>query len=301
MNAPTPSVPLLPDHPVLRKVRILDVLRHRPGRHTVYGAEYRGEPCVLKLFRHGQPDKAVRQTGQTLARTTEVLDSHSFAVNRPILLLPEAGAILLEIAPGKQLSLELAAASDARRAQLIGRAGQWLARLGADRQRGHFAPFFWVDQTRIRAASADNAVDEHLIAAQLALLTVEAHRVRGLQADRGRMHGDFTPDNMFVDDRCLTVIDMEREITGAFIRDIARFLVWLHSRRSEVPKRTTNGVSSDDYNAITGIPELFSADQSPVLRFFIGKLLTDFYLDSQGRRLRREILASAILRWQGGD
>lgn len=307
---------LLPDHPALTQVVVTGILRDLPDR-AVLAVDYRGQPAFLKLFRQPDYHRKVLLTQDNLRASAARLGQGGNAVALPLLALPDIGALLFERAPGDALSLHLAAAAPARRAALIARAGAWLAALTPQRSRSGFAPRYWLDALiRRRQDAAPGAwLDAALIDGHLARLRAMVPQLRGAPVERAPIHGDFTPDNLFLDDSQppsgrLSAIDMQGESVMPVARDIARMLVWLESRRTHSPDAdptgpksagpTTDGIATADYQALTTVPGLLPADQRPILRFMIGDLMAAYYLDAPRQPARRAALARAMTEWARG-
>ncbi|AGT08059.1 phosphotransferase [Paracoccus aminophilus] len=288
---------LLPDLPDLEGLVVTEVLRDRPD-HAVFAVIWRDRPYFLKLFRNRDAADLVRETVKTLDRAAEALGQAENAVVKLRLALPEAGIILLDPVKGVQLTNAIAIATLPRRKMLIARAGGWLSTLTATRERGVFGPGFWLKGLEDRADRLDPDADAALIARHLERMRELAQDLRGADVERAMTHGDFTPDNFYLDGARLVGIDMQRGGQMAVVRDVGRFLVWLQSRRSEMPEVTRHGVSASDYAALRFVPGLLGGDQEPVLRFMMGEIMAAYYIDARGKVLRRMMLAGAMRRWQ---
>lgn len=287
----------LPDLPELQGISVTEVLRDRPD-HAVYAVTLQGRPYFLKLFRQHDAADLVRETVATLDRAALALGQAENAVVKLRMALPEAGIILLDPIKGVQLTNCLAISTLPRRKMLIARGGGWLSRLTAERERGVFGPGFWLKGLENHAERLDPEADAPLIARHLERMRALAQDLRGAEVERARTHGDFTPDNFYLDGARLVGLDMQRGGKMAVARDVGRFLVWLQSRRSEMPEVTRHGVSASDYAALRGVPGLLAPDQEQILHFMMGEIMAAYYIDARGKLLRRKMLAGAMQRWQ---
>lgn len=298
----TPSPPAviatLPRHPKLDGMVVTEVLRDLPGKHSVYAVEEKGRKYFVKIFHSPDAAQLVRDTDFNLRNAAEALGQAENAVANLRLTLPEVGAFVIDAAQGIQLTLCLAAGDDARRAQLVARAGGWLAALTAQRERRKFGPGFWVKELRKQyQRSTDPTLDRALMDQHLSALQMLAEKLKGAEVDHAYCHGDFTPDNLYLDAPRLYGIDMQRPAKIAIARDVARFLVWLQSRRSEPATDHRDGVSATEWQVMHDVPGLLSADQDGILRFMIGELLGEYYLSSAKHPLRRQMLAQGMRDW----
>jgi hypothetical protein len=299
LNAPDPykALAALPD---LSGASFLAVLRDIPGR-LVCEIRLEGQPAYLKQFRLGDPAAAVRRTVARLDEAARILGQDRDAVALPLLVLPEHGIIITEAAAGQPLSRLLASASTSRRAAMIGRAGQWLAKLCHDsREDGTFGPFFWIGALDQRiAATKGDWIDGDLVASHMGLMRAEAEPLRGAPVARAAIHGDLTPDNLFLDPACnrMTGIDIQDRHTAPVARDMARLLVWLESRRRWPARRRIDGITAADHAALIAAPGLMGADQLAILRFMIGAIALEAYLDSARQPRRRRALMRCLKDW----
>lgn len=296
--SPLPPAPisdgLLPDHPDLAGITVTEILRDRAG-HGVFAVLWQGRPYFLKHFRQAGAADLVRATVETLNRAAEDLGQAENAVVTLRLVLPEVGVILLDPVAGQQLTNVLLPATAQRRAALIARAGGWLSALTHQRERAAFGPNYWLQG--LKAQIAERGAGEPLLARHFAAMQEFAQDLKDLPVERAASHGDFTPDNLYLDGARLVGIDMQRSPHMAVARDVARFLVWLHSRRLDLPAVTRHGVSAADYAALVSVPGLLSADQEPILRFMMGEIMAGYYMQSGGKPLRQEMLAGAMELW----
>ncbi|MFT4012981.1 MAG: aminoglycoside phosphotransferase family protein [Paracoccus sp. (in: a-proteobacteria)] len=296
MNLP-PHLAALPE---LRRARALDLLRDLDKRR-VWHIELDGRPAYLKEFRGPDGARDAEGAAARLHEAARTLGQGRDGVALPILVLPHAGVLVSEAAPGRPLAGLLRNADPATRARLVARAGAWLHALARDgAETGRFGPHFWLRGLRQRADTAGGDwLDRPLVAAILARMRDEAQPLRQRPILRARLHGDLTPDNLFYDpaqDR-MTGIDLQNWGAIPLVRDLARLLVWLESRR-ERPLPARDGVARADHEVLLrDLPP----DQLPFLRFMIAEIALAYYLDSARQPRRRIALIRALRGWLEGQ
>ncbi|WP_374634477.1 phosphotransferase [Paracoccus sp. (in: a-proteobacteria)] len=304
-NAPDPFAALAA-LPELAGAEFLHVLRDIPKR-LVCEIRLNGARAFLKQFHMGDPAALALGASARLHEVADILGPGPDGVALPLLVLPGQGIIVTGAAPGQALSALLLRANPARRAALVGRAGAWLEHLcRASRERGSFGALYWLGTLDQRMAGGlPEWADRDLVAAHMARLRVEAEPLRGIGVERAVAHGDLTPDNLFLDESTtpsrLTGIDMQHRAVAPVTRDMARFLVWLESRRRRPARDTLNGIAAGEYAALLAVPGLIGADQLPILRFMVGVMALEVYLDTARQPLRRKALARCLHDWAFGS
>lgn len=284
--------------PALAETRAEALLRDLPNRQ-VWRIRLDGKTAYLKHFLGPDRDRQATGAHNRLCAAGRILGQDRNAAVRPLLLIAPAGVLVTEPASGVPLGQALQRAEN--RAALIGRAGDWLARLASgSRETGSFGPRYWIDGLQRRLDSVQRDwLDAALVDRHLAIMREEGASLRQARVERACLHGDLTGDNLFHDaanDR-MTAIDMQDWGPIAVARDVARLLVWLESRRIEDGSSHMDGISAGDYRAMSGTPGLLGDDQMPLLRFMIGDLLLAYYLDSDHQPTRRAALARAMRAW----
>lgn len=270
--------------PPLAGARVLRLIRDLPQRR-VWEIRLQGERAFLKQFRTADPAAAALGAARRLDEAAAIFGNGPDCVAPALTVLPEAGAVVLRAAPGVPLVQALDSALAAERARLVARAGAWLAHLaGPAREEGRFGPRFWLRGIEERLAATTGDWADRALA--------------GARVERARLHGDLTGDNLFYDavtDR-MTGIDLQDWGAVAVVRDAARLLVWLESRRA-IPLPRIDGIAAPDYQALTAVPGLIAPDQRALLRFMIGEIMLAYYLDSARQPVRRSALAGAMRDW----
>ncbi len=300
-NAPDPLVALAA-LPELAGAEFLHL--HRDiAKRLVCEIRLNGRRAFLKQFHAGDPAAMVLAAAARLHEAAGILGQGADGVALPLLVLPEHGVIVTEAAPGHALSALLLRARSSRRAALVGRAGQWLEHLCRDsRELGTFGALYWLGTLDQRLAGGlPEWADQALVAAHMARMRTEAEPLRGISVARATAHGDLTPDNLFLDESVapsrLTGIDMHHRASVPITRDMARLLVWLESRRKRPARETLNGIAATEHAALAATPGLIGADQLPILRFMIGVMALEVYLDTARQPLRRQALARCLRDW----
>ena len=270
--------------PPLAGARVLRLIRDLPQRR-VWEIRLQGERAFLKQFRTADPAATALGAVRRLDEAAAAFGNSPDCVAPALTVLPEAGAVVLRAAPGVPLVQALDSAPAAERARLVARAGAWLAHLaGPAREEGRFGPRFWLRGIEERLAATTGDWADRALA--------------GTRVERARLHGDLTGDNLFYDavtDR-MTGIDLQDWGAVAVVRDAARLLVWLESRRA-IPLPRIDGIAAPDYQALTAVPGLIAPDQRALLRFMIGEIMLAYYLDSARQPVRRSALAGAMRDW----
>lgn len=290
--------------PQLRDAALIRIIRVR-SEWRVFEISLGGERAFLKQFLHTDARSTVPLAALHLNEAARRLGPGADRVAVPLCVIAESGVLITAAAPGRPLADLLAMAGDEERAALISRVGMWLRSLAdGARSRGQFGPQFWIRglATR-RAACTGDWVDQPLVNAHMQGMRDQAQHLRHAAVDRAHLHGDLTPDNLFYDPvtQRLTAIDMPGG-EMAVARDMARFLVWLESRRPQPARVQTDGIARADHRALCEVPGLIAPDQQGILRFMIAEILLSYYLDSARQPVRRAALARAMRDWaSGGD
>lgn len=300
-NAPDPLAALAA-LPELADAEFLRLLRDIPKR-LVCEIRLNGQRGFLKQFHLGDPAAMALAAEARLREAAGILGPGPDGAARPLLVLPEHGIVVTEAAPGQALSALLLRARPARRAALVGRAGAWLEHLcRPSRERGNFGALYWLGTLEQRMADGlPDWAEQDLVAAHMAQMRLEAEPLRGISVQRAVAHGDLTPDNLFLDQSVtpwrLTGIDMQHRAAAPITRDMARLLVWLESRRRRPARDTTDGIAAGEHAALVAVPGLIEADQLPILRFMIGVMALEVYLDTARQPVRRKALARCLRDW----
>lgn len=300
-NAPDPLAALAA-LPELAGAEFLHLARDIPKR-LVCEIRLNGRRAFLKQFHLGDPAALTLGADARLREAAGILGQQADSVALPLLVLPEHGVIVTEAAAGRALSALLLRAGPARRAALVGRAGMWLEHLcRTSRERGTFGALYWLGTLEQRLdPGLPGWADRDLVATHMARLRAEAEPLRGISVQRAVAHGDLTPDNLFLDESRtpsqLTGIDMQHRAAAPVTRDMARLLVWLESRRRRPARDTRDGIAAGEHAALVAVPGLIDADQLPILRFMIGVMALEVYLDTPRQPLRRKALARCLRDW----
>ena len=166
--------------------------------------------------------------------------SNLLTVPRPVGLVVDSNAILTEYAPGvtllQILKRELSWNTSSRRRseilEVFGRVGEWLRRFhtSGDSTEGQdfFTQFAKVTRHDMRTLSGSLALRWPLERFRHAWDYVAAGSA-GVDGTSVRLHGDFGPPNILVDeDGRLTVVDLGSLLRGSPAFDVSTFLVAIH-------------------------------------------------------------------------
>lgn len=278
----TQKLPNAPDQlealaalPGLERLRFKRIVRDLPQR-LVCEVMLNGEPAFLKQVYFKGAENYIRRSAEWLEAAAALLDQDQNAVPKVLAVLPEHGVLITSLAPGVEMSKALQSASIAKRQALLTRAGEWLVKLSQLSQvTGEFGPFYWLRTLKEKLPFVTIPEDEQpTIYAHIFALTQRAELLRLHPVIRAQTHGDFKPDNLFVDDSrnpiTVTGIDMHERREYPVVRDVAQMLVWLESRRDAPSSDKAFGVDRSDLLALTDAKGLIGPDQMPILHFMIG-------------------------------
>jgi hypothetical protein len=289
----------------------------RPGllskRRRAYSDIYRvaiparvGPPpeLVIKVFpgARAQFDAMTALWPQFMAHPT-------FGIPRPLDLLEEGPALVMEAVRGTTLELRLPRfawygrrlAASARECRA---AGTWL-RFFHDRSEG-MEPALLDTRDRLEGLEASLGrlaaigLDAEVCRRLDRWLRPLAGRIEGVKLPVSHVHGEFTIDNVLLDDGRLIALDLWRETRGVVAQDLSSFLNSLMLVRLTRPAPWT---------ALRRLRAAFlegygggAADERPVLAFLQGTGVADVAVEILDRRRSRaarawvaHFLASAIV------
>lgn len=269
----------------LMPVKVDEVLKLHRNR-VVFRVKTAQGPAVAKHLLG--PQAAAQITA--MRAELDYIEPHMTGSCRVIRCLearPEAGVILLELAPGKPLTKALAGRD---RAALMAQAREWLAAYTAPRREiAGFAPDFWLQQaiTRAKTAKADGA-DIGAALAKLADLT----RHRGAPMAKAATHGDFVAANLLAAKGSLWGVDIEGERRLPLAKEAARFLVWA---------RMGDGLPAiaEDTHAFAPESLLEPGEDETTLPFFTGFEIIMRIIDVAERPQHLPPLRALLAEWLG--
>ena len=198
---------------------------------------FRGEgdlfpcPVAIKVFRRQPFDVAPPDAARTYYDALKQLvalssDDPVFGTVRPLGLIEDQGIVVAEWIDGRPLSVWLPRASREDVAQVLWRAGAWLARL--QRASGLVHRPLDVAEELERLDQSMTPVLRGRGSAQVFraafLVHATAAKVSGEQTLWSRLHGDFKPANLIVRGRQLYAIDVDLISMAPTAHDLAHFL-----------------------------------------------------------------------------
>ena len=276
-------------------------------RQKVVEVVYRGQPGFLKIF-------AGREAA---GRFSSSVDSHRIAAdllgagrNRSVELLsvfPAHYAFVSAAASGTPMRQFLLASSRPERARLVHRSGEWLQALTRNREPIPLQAWklcAWLDDL---AAMPEyhRQVERGLLRRAMDQVVTLARALHGSTVEGSFSHGDFHPENLFVDrgtaGLVVTAIDLETPETIPVVGDIAKMLTWLE---------VDDDHGTSDEGGISGCyrwPMLAAMGVLPdsdrrALHFRIGVSLTQMYLTRGSRTPRnRRNIERALGAWLASD
>lgn len=212
------------------------VFHNRNGR--LFKARHPGAPYSLAIKVHHQeslPPEALARHYAALETYFHAMPAdQSLTVPEPVLLDVAHSTMVMHWVAAPLMSKTLLAAgmnAKARRRQFT-KAGRWLSAFHAHAC-GVAKPF---DGTRHIAAAnriageipgpASNGSARRNLSLCLEALDRFRPEFEGTELIFGRRHGDFTPTNIFADDRCTTGIDFLPAMQGPLVTDICRFMAY---------------------------------------------------------------------------
>ena len=266
MNEPAP----LPDPDLPEDAEIGDLIRHVPGKRSLYAGTWRGRAAI---FRFAAPQTAEMQAREwrEACRIWPYMQGARFRVAEPLAFLPEPHLLVMERVEGTPLLDRASALPAARRGAALSHAAAWLRRYTdvseswrAARCAGWLARAGRATRTqpfaRLRGVEAD-------ILARIGCL---ADRIEGTEWRTAICHGDFHANNLLAAEKRLTGIDTGGSGRMPVVKDIARYLMHM-ARRGVAPSgQTWCGVDAGMRDAFAEAFALTEAERRRVLPFFLG-------------------------------
>lgn len=255
--------------PALETLECGELLRFVPGKRAVIEGAYGGRPAVIRLFLENE--KAVsRAFWQELQRAWPQMKSGEFRVCEPLCHAPEHGIVVVEMVPGTPLFQNLWQSAPGQRDWIWKPVAEWLRRYSAGTEvAARASPRNWIEKAG--RASRTQPFKE-LYEVEAAILT-QMHRLASLiEGSKWRFaigHGDFHPNNLIVDGRRLTGIDIGGSARAPVYRDMARFLMHM-GRRGMVPSGDRFlGVDRAGITAFSDAFDLSAEERGIALPFMI--------------------------------
>jgi hypothetical protein len=238
----------LEDHFALRPWR-LELLRRSPGRHTEileYQSLARSCPVIVKRItswkKREHASAAIVREFESLRAVRRQLPAQLVdTVPRPLMVLPESAALVMEQLQGKPLSLILKLEANrligplrGDRMVVVGQlAGLWLSQL---HQATRTAPLYHdsnvfldtLDERLVRCQTLgvkNNTIDE-----LRRLICDASHQMDGHPIPAAARQGDFTPQNILIEGNRLGVVDFESfSESDSIYEDVSTFAAYIQA------------------------------------------------------------------------
>lgn len=257
-------------HPVLAGLDISEVLRIVPGKRTVLAGQFEGRAVVARLVEPELSDKLTKEWVE-LHRIWPHMNSGRYRVAQPILHLPEAGMMVVERIAGAPLLEQLWQEDQARRAQHLRPAAEWLRRytdVSESWRSGNAAG--WLARAERASATQPFGRLRRIETAILEHLRKMARMLEGADWRVAISHGDYHPNNLILDAARLTGIDTGGSGRMPVCKDIARFLVHM-GRRGMIPSgRRHLGVDAEGLEIFAEVFALTEIERRLWVPFFTG-------------------------------
>ena len=227
-------------------------------RSAVFAATLDDLDCVVKQARSSGARDLARAQVNELRAQAEAMTSGPFRIPELLVARPDLGLVVMTRAPGQRLDHAIRA-EPGRRAEHIGRAGQWLAAYVRDRtQADVFGGGDWIKRRRESIETLPPGEDRERLGALVSRMQAERADIAGRIVTRARSHGDFCAINLLLTETEVWGVDINNANWLALAKDMARFLVYVEiavpSGRSDGPF----GLSDADYTALIGQTGLLS-------------------------------------------
>lgn len=247
----------LRDVPEAEGLQIAECLKLGP-RGVVFAGSIDDTDCVLKQARGSGARDLARAQVEELRAQGPAMSEGPFRIPELLVARPDLGLVVMTRAPGQRLDHAIRA-EPGRRAEYVGRAGQWLAAYVRDRtQADVFGGGYWIKRRREAIETLPHGEDRERLGALVSRMQAERADIAGRIVTRARSHGDFCAINLLVTDDETWGVDINNANWLALAKDLARFLVYLEialpSGRSDGPF----GLSDGDYTAMISQPGLLS-------------------------------------------
>ena len=178
-----------------------------------------------------------------------------FRVPQPLMRWRDS-VVLEWIAAPRASDLLLARPYGARRRQIIARSGAWLSWFHHAQpiETGHYsAEMLLAPLRRLAEKCADPFVTQ-------AIAQLEQWLVDGLMLDQASLHGDFTPNNLFIDAGETVGFDFVSDMQGPVLFDVCRYLTYMavyrvwpvaaHDLRGQGCSRADQACFAEAYGAL---------------------------------------------------
>jgi hypothetical protein len=246
------------------------LVRHIPGKRRILEGTWQGRAAIFRLATPATAGMQAREW-QEACRIWPHMQGARFRVAEPLAHLPDLHLTVMARAAGTPLLDHAVQARADRRLRRLIPAAAWLRRYTdvSEGWRGaHCAG--WLARAERATRAQPFASLREIEAGILGGIERIAGRIEGADWRVAICHGDFHPNNLLADGRCLTGIDTGGSARMPVLKDIARFLMHM-ARRGVCPSgRTWCGVDAGMRDAFTEAFGLTEAERRLVLPFFLG-------------------------------
>lgn len=216
-------------------------------------------------------------------------------------------ALIMSPAPGKSMREVLLTADAESRRVLVRRAGEWLYCLIHARELKPCQSWKFYNglSSIVSEYATDKIIDSALVHTHMAKMQQIAQRLHLQPVSHGITHGDFHPENLFIEEVdnkiIVTGIDMEFSEVMPLAPDLARMLVWLASD-TPLGVNCKSGIDQSLFNSLCASHVPFTEFDRLALHFHIGRTLLIYYLQRGANRPRlRHRMAWALKNWAESD
>lgn len=284
--------------------------------HFVKSSTFRLPELAVKVFPHGRSfrKKTIKLRGiQKIGHFFHKACTEEYRVPEPVMLLKGSRALVMEYinAPMSSKLLLKASLSGSTQDQIISKSAAWL-RWFHDQSKTRPQPFdaSLVTQKfqRIVRRTAEMTGAESQDRFVLDCVKVAeriARRMNEMRVPHGRVHGDFTPHNLFLNGNVITGIDFQECTRLPLVQDISRYMMYADFARGlppsvkDVKKYGCQARNFETFMEAYGVDKL-AVDERTWLEFqfleISRRIISLEMLKARGRSRPLRIIEMAFLR-----
>lgn len=274
---------------------LVDSCRKLGSESAIFLGRLGQEIIVIKQFFTNGAERVQRMKAE-LDHVATAMRGTPHRINACLMVLPEAGAIVLTHAGDTRLSHVLKSAGSNRPA-IMAQAGSWLAAYVGDRRRTDpFRPRRWLNRLDEALAAASDVAALPVVALARRHLRGMGRDLAGTPFTRAATHGDFVSINAHVLNGQIVGVDVQGESWLPLAKDVARFLVW-QQMTDPGPPPLHHGISAADLGAMVPQVGLAPEETDRLLPFFIGLQLIHRLQDMRGDLLAVDAGLTSLEHW----